>query len=216
MQKTVAISCLICILSLCLATTGFAHRVYVFAYVDAAAIVVECSFSRSQRVKHGRLTFSDSETGAILHEGITDAQGNYRFCPDRSFLASGHGITVLLKAGEGHQNTWLIEPEELQALAPTLDAAPQKAVPAAVSAVTAASVVPEESVVSGASVTATVDSRELEALIGKVLDARLVPIKQALARQEDSAPRLQDIIGGIGWILGLLGLATYLRYRPRP
>ena len=70
--------------------------------------------------------------------------------------------------------------------------------------------------VSGASVTATVDSRELEALIGKVLDARLVPIKQALARQEDSAPRLQDIIGGIGWILGLLGLATYLRYRPRP
>jgi hypothetical protein len=176
-------------LSLCIITVlmvmafseeALAHRVNVFAFVDGDAIQVECSFSKSQKVKNGKLVVTDGETGELLLEATTDEQGLYRFRPAEEFLQSGHGLNIRLLAGEGHQDDWKVTPEDLRALS-----APQ----------------------------ATTDSAELEALIGKVLDEKLAPIKQALANRDDGGPGLRDIIGGIGWIIGLMGLAAYLKYR---
>lgn len=180
--------------------TGHAHKVNVFAYVDADAIQVECYFTRSQKVRHGKLVVSDLSTGETLLEGTTDEQGLFRFQPDPAFLNTGHGMNVLLNAGEGHQSNWEISPAELASLSP----AGQGMQPP--SAVRAAE--------GGQALQAPLAAdAELEALIGRIMDAKLAPIKQSLARQADSGPNLRDIIGGIGWILGLLGLATYLRYR---
>lgn len=200
MQYYIVRYCLACLLVICFSGTGFAHRVNIFAYVDGDAIQVECYFSKSQKVTHGKLTFSDLKTGVILHEGTTDTQGMFRFHPDMNFLESGHGLNIQLYAGEGHQNHWQIEAEELEALLPVqparqeTESAPQP---------------PVTKTLHG------IDCNELEELIGKIMDSRLTPIRQAIAAQQDSTPTLQDIIGGIGWILGLLGLATYIRYRPR-
>jgi nickel transport protein len=51
---------------------------------------------------------------------------------------------------------------------------------------------------------------ELQALIEASLDKKLAPI---LHRLGDLAPgpSLSDILGGIGYIIGLVGLAAYLR-----
>jgi nickel transport protein len=35
-----------------------------------------------------------------------------------------------------------------------------------------------------------------------------------LAEQTEAGPNLRDIIGGIGWIFGLIGVAAYFRRRP--
>lgn len=58
----------------------------------------------------------------------------------------------------------------------------------------------------------TVDMAALEDMFAHVLDARLAPVEQALA-QRAAGPDLRDIVGGIGWIIGLLGLAAYMKYR---
>ena len=183
-------------------SASHAHRVNIFAYVDGDAVQVECYFSKSQKVKNGRLFFSDHETGIILLEGTTDEQGMFRFRPDAAFLKTGHGLNILLNAGEGHQNDWHISPEELMALSPEQPAKPvsveQASQPSAGSQIIA---VP------------SMDIKELEALIGRVMDTKLAPIKQTLLRQEAGGPTLKDVIGGIGWIIGLLGLATYMKYR---
>ena len=194
---------------LCFTGVSMAHKVNVFAYADGDAVQVEAYFTKSQKVRHGKLIVSDLVTGEQLLAGTTDEQGLFRFRPEPAFLKTGHGLNILLNAGEGHQNSWEITTEELASLSPAGQGAPQ---PVAV---------PEEAegqalqapAATGTIETPVSEAAELEALIGKVLDAKLSPIKRSLARQEDSGPGLRDIIGGIGWILGLLGLATYMKYR---
>jgi nickel transport protein len=188
------------ILLTCFSGTSNAHRVNVFAYVDGDAVQIECSFSKSQKVRNGKLTLTDMETGAILLEATTDEQGVFRFRPTSEFLQTGHSLNILLNAGEGHQNDWQISAEELKALTPADQ-----------------TVSAQQTLLSSTEDTAALNSAltaaELEALIGRVVDAKLAPVRQALARQEDNGPELKDIIGGIGWILGLLGIAMYMSRR---
>lgn len=198
------------VLLLCFSGVSSAHKVNVFAYVEGEAIQVEGYFTRSQKVRHGKLTVTDLVTAEKLLEGTTDEQGLFRFRPDPAWLKTGHGMNILLNAGEGHQSNWEISPEELAALSPAGQSAkPPSGVPTL--PVVQASQAPAASGTIGVP---AMEATELEAVIGKVLDAKLAPINQALARQADSGPNLRDIIGGIGWIIGLLGLATYMKYRP--
>ena len=55
---------------------------------------------------------------------------------------------------------------------------------------------------------------EIERIVDAALDAKLSPIKRMLAEQTEAGPNLRDIIGGIGWIFGLIGVAAYFRRRP--
>lgn len=229
MKKKLTGCCLAFALLLFFTDVCLAHRVNVFAFVDGDALRVECSFSRSQKVRHGKLTFSDLETGATLLESTTDEQGAFLFRPDANFLKTGHGVRILLNAGEGHQNQWQVAAEELAALSPAGPASHDEktlanqtqTIPAqtALTLTAPAQMAPAQAPAIAApfpsAAAAALDHEALEALIGKVMDAKLAPINQALARQQNDGPDIQDIIGGIGWILGLLGLATYLRYRPR-
>lgn len=180
-------------LSAFLALSGpcLAHKVNVFAFVDGDEIQVECGFSRSQKVKNGRLLVTDLETGDTLLEGVANDRGIFRFRPPEEFLLTGHGLNIRLLAGEGHQDDWKISAEELRALASGAS------VPA-----------------PGRSVTPqSLDAERLETIIGRLMDAKLAPINLALARLGERDHDWRDVIGGIGWILGLLGLATYLKYR---
>lgn len=176
-----------------LQNVAWAHRVNVFAFIDGDEIQVECSFSKSQKVKNGKIAVTDLETDELLLEGVTDESGRFRFRPPETFLRAGHGLNIRLYAGEGHQSDWKMPAAEVHALAP--DTAPPPVQPRA------------------APVRTQPESADLEAMLDRMLERKLAPIREAIARQETSGPNLRDIIGGIGWILGLLGLATYMKYR---
>ena len=183
-----------------------AHRVNVFAYVEGNSVLVECSFSRSNRVREGKLFFLDRETQGVVHEATTDEQGCYTLKAGdiAPILDAGHGLLIRLVAGEGHQNEWEMDAAREASQAPSVPEAASQA-PAVTPEVSSAS--------SEARPVTSLNEAELEALVSRVVDARLAPIHKALAREDE--PNLRDIVGGIGWILGLLGLATCLRYRPR-
>lgn len=185
------------------ADAGRAHSVHVFAFVDGDAIQVDAYFAKKRKVRHGRLVVTDAETGATIHEGVTDENGLYRFRPPASFLTAGHGLHIRLHAGEGHQDDWRMAADEVRTLSAAPSAAPPREHPPA-----PAAPLPE-------TVAATGDASEWERLIGRVVDAKLAPIKRALARQEERAPDFRDIVGGLGWIVGLLGMGTYVNYRRR-
>lgn len=189
---------------------SWAHKVNVFAYVDGDSIQVEAYFTRSQKVRFGKLTITDLATGEKLLEGTTNEQGLFRFQPDQTFVKRGNAMNILLNAGEGHQSNWEIAPEELAVLSESTPSAKPADGQTAIAAQTSQAG-PEKREQSAV----IMDAAEMEALIGKVLDAKLSPIKQTLARQEDSGPSVRDIVGGVGWIIGLLGLATYMKYRSR-
>ena len=56
----------------------------------------------------------------------------------------------------------------------------------------------------------------LRAIISQELQQQLSPIRRALAEQgQDASPRLRDIVGGIGWLLGLGALGQWYARRNR-
>ncbi len=60
-----------------------------------------------------------------------------------------------------------------------------------------------------------VSSKEIERVVAKVLDRKLQPIKNILLKmqQEASRPGMTEIIGGIGYILGIMGIVLYFKSR---
>lgn len=206
-------------LSLCLlfasAPLAAAHRVNIFAYVDGGEIQVECGFNRSQKVRQGTVEVFDAATGDKLVQGTTDDGGVFRFPVTEAIRDAGHDLTVRIIAGEGHQNEWTVAAEELKAAtvasgtsAPVASGAPVPASVPAVEAVSVAAVPAGTPAVSGGAT-----PEEVERIVNAALDAKLSPIKHLLAEQVEAGPSLRDIIGGIGWIFGLVGVAAYCRRR---
>jgi nickel transport protein len=54
---------------------------------------------------------------------------------------------------------------------------------------------------------------DLEALIESILDRKLQPITRMLADIRQEGPEVGDIFAGIGYILGLVGIAVYVQNR---
>jgi nickel transport protein len=55
-----------------------------------------------------------------------------------------------------------------------------------------------------------VDLQEIETIVERAVERKLTPIKAQLA---GPAWGFRDIVAGIGYILGLMGLASYLHHR---
>lgn len=186
---------------------ALAHRVNVFAYVEGDEIVVECGYSKSKPVINGAITVFDAGNGAQLLQGTTNEKGLFRFPVPRQARLSGSDLRILLRAGEGHQNEWIVAADEfLGAKTP----APPEPAPAGTAETG------NGEMRQAASPPATGLTRsDVEEVVGAVLDARLAPIKRSLLEHGQRGPELRDIIGGIGWIFGLVGIAAYFKSRPR-
>lgn len=190
-----------------------AHRVNIFAYVDGGEVVVECGFNRSAKVKQGRIEVFDAVTGARLLQGVTDDNGVFRFPVPEADIRSGHGLRIHINAGEGHQNDWDMDAAELDGASPA--AAPPQASSAAPDAV-GTSVVAASAPAAAAAPPAPggwATPEDVERIVDRALNARLAPINRLLAERSEAGPSLADIIGGIGWIFGLVGVAAYFRRR---
>ena len=57
-------------------------------------------------------------------------------------------------------------------------------------------------------------SEQISMVVEKALDSRLKPIIKTLAKiQEERGPGFTEIIGGVGYIFGLMGLILYFKSR---
>ncbi len=59
----------------------------------------------------------------------------------------------------------------------------------------------------------SVNLNQMRDVLDQSLERRLGPVLKMFAESQDKAPTLHDILGGIGYILGLLGLASYIHFR---
>ena len=173
-----------------------AHRVTVFAWVEGDTVHVESKFPGGKKVQEGRVLVYDSE-GSLFLEGVTDEQGTFQFQVPRK-----SALKIVLEAGMGHRAEWTIPAEEIEGAAPEASKAAAGA---------QESTVQEKAGSTPATGGASVG--EMEAAVEKALDKKLQPIVRMLAESQHKRPSLSDILGGIGYILGLVGLASYLHYR---
>ena len=206
---------------LVLPQAAYAHRVNIFAWTEGDQVVAECGFNGGNKVKQGQVVVYDAATGAKLQEGRTDDQGVYRFPVPAEGKA--HGLRIVVKAGEGHQNEWMMDAAELAAVqTPAIPASASEAKDAAAPAAEKTS--PGTHAVSTATPgakgaaaptpsAAGVSSGELQTIVNAALDVKLGPIRRELAEMRVSRPGFSEIFGGIGWLVGLAGIALYFKGR---
>ena len=198
------------------ATSALAHRVNIFAWTEDNEIVAECGFNGGSKVKQGQVVVFDAATGTKLIEGRTDDFGVYRF--PVSAEGKAHGVRIVIKAGEGHQNEWTVEAAELATIQPGTGAAPAaSSAPASATAVAAAPAAQApaspKTDKAPAQQAANISASELQNIVNTALDAKLGPIRKELAEMRVARPGFSEIFGGIGWLVGLAGIALYFKGR---
>lgn len=233
----IPVSLLACLLAAALyflsCTPAQAHRVNIFAWTEGRQVMVQCGFSGGNNVKNGQITVYDAANGTILLEGRTDTNGMFHF--DIPPQGRKNGLRIRINAGEGHQNEWQLDAEELDQAPEPSGASPAQtgntgSVPAAqptdrpVTARGSTAQVEPAAVTSGngvsiaieeirASVDAALEAQD--ARFNALLESRLAPLRRQLAEMRQDGPGLREIVGGMGWLVGLAGIALYLRSRHR-
>lgn len=196
----------------CLPTDARAHRVNIFAWLEGENIVVECAFSRSAPVRGGLVTVYDATDGKELLQGRTDERGVFVFAVPEP-VRHAHGLRIEINAGEGHVNDWTMTAAEIAEARDLshgfLQPAPPTAAKPAATAVT--------SIVSASAAPAAAEGAltapEVRAIVAEALASGLAPVRRELAALASPGPSLRDIVGGLGWIMGLVGIACWFMAR---
>ncbi len=174
-----------------------AHKVMIFAWVDGDTVHTESKFSGGKRVKGGDVIVYDLE-GSQLLKGKTNTKGEFSFK-----VTKKTGMKIVLMAGTGHRGEWTIPPDEIRVVVTG-------------EAVTAASKETGEEKPEERARKATmpgVSQDEIQMAVEKALDRKLKPVLKMLAESKEHGPSVTEILGGIGYILGLMGVAAYFHYR---
>ena len=184
----------------CVARTE-AHEVDVFASVDGRSISGRAKMMGGSPIKSARVTAFDP-AGDILAETVTDDSGEFTFPLE---FRCGHRIEV--DAGEGHLGRHTVEVAELPTDLPPRGPQSERATPTSA----------HDKAESGhSSADAHSHSHPDSSHNQESQEDRLDAIDrqlQALRRDIDQFQarlRIQDIVGAVGYILGLMGLAYYL------
>lgn len=190
-SRIVTIILLFC--SLCIAQPCFAHKVRIFAWNEGDIIHTEAKFSGGKAAQNATVTVIESDTGKELLRGKTDTSGLFQFpLPD----TKSPELNIVINSGDGHKNNWRYE------ITPT---SPPTTAARLQQSVNTAQGKPETSISTNFS------EQQLTTLMANMLEAKLGPIRRQLAEQQERDPSFQDILGGIGYIIGLAGIAAYMK-----
>lgn len=186
--------CLIVALSVIIAPAAKAHKVSIFAWAEGNTVYTESKFSGGKVVKGGKVEVFDP-SGALLLEGQTSDTGAFAFKAPRLV-----DLTVVLTAGMGHRNSWSISAAELGGgmSQPAPEAPPE----------TETDLEPVSSEKRPG-----LTAQDIESIVARQLDQKIQPLMRLVATSSRPGASLSDIIGGIGYIVGLVGVGAYFRYR---
>lgn len=191
-------------LSLLWSVPAHAHKVTIFAWVEGDMVHTQSKFSGGRRVKNAPVEVYDAR-GRKLLEGRTDDRGEF------TFKSPGKGpLRIVLIAAMGHKAHWTLSAKELAGSAqPSATASPPQTAPA-VETHSSADSAPAAPALSNAELQATVQTA-----VEKALDKKLKPVIELLVGAQNPDPSFKDIVGGLGYILGLVGVGAYFNYRRR-
>ena len=185
-----------------LSSPCFAHKVRIFAWQDGESIVTESKFSRGNPARNAEITVVETETGKNLLSGKTNTDGIFTFPLPES---NAKELKIIVDAGDGHKNNWIFHLENsVSDDANTTASQPEIQTSRQLPNPSPATESPE-------SVHQTITASELTRIIEESLDKKLAPINRTLAENADKGPSLQDILGGIGYIIGLAGIMAYMQ-----
>lgn len=173
----------------------FAHKVNIFAYVEGEKIYTESYFNDGKKCIDSKIEVFDNQGNKLL-EGLTDKEGEFSF----EVPLEDENSKIVLTASMGHRAEYSISADEIRGSVGLIKEENEEPV---------SIVFPE---------TSSVDLKEIQSIIEDTLDEKLKPIMREIIEikksQEDRISPT-EIIGGIGYIIGIFGIAAYFLSRKR-
>lgn len=179
------------------ASTAYAHKVNVFAYVEGDQVYIQGYFSDGTKAKNSEVTVYANDDQELT-KGRTNEDGAFTF----STQGKQQALRIVLNAGMGHQASYDIPADEM----------------AGASAATATNTNSSTDVQSSRADQA-VDRSEngapsplSEATVRKAVAEGVLPLAREISELKERRG-FSDIVGGIGLIVGILGIFAYLKAR---
>jgi len=166
-------------------SNAFAHKVNIFAYVEGDTVYTESYFPDGKKVEDGVVEVYDSQGNKLL-EGRTNREGQFSFKPPKK-----DDLKIVIVASMGHKNSYTLSEDEL----PDIMVGQKLQEPGS-----------KDFEVKEA---AKVDLDQIKSIIDSSLDERLKPIMRELRKAQQKKVPLTEVIGGIGYIFGIIGVILY-------
>ena len=203
------------------ANPALAHKLRVFAAAEGRLVTGSAYFAGGSPATGARVTVQDGQ-GQTLATLTPDAAGRF------SYPAPGPiDLVVVAETGDGHRTEWRVAAADLASAfaggpgAPAAGPVPPADGPAGDAKSNAADPVGAATTPAAAPAPtgpAAAPDAALEAAVERAVARQVRPLREELAAAQDRAT-LRDVLGGLGYILGLAGLALWWDARrrgPRP
>jgi len=185
------------LLSILAPVEASSHKLRVFAWVSGDTVSLESALSGGRQLVNGNVMVKNSATNAIITQGVTNSKGVFSFPLPQSLQKNPVDIRIIVSTDDGHRAEWLLKHDEYgmsQAAEPTLTEQPK----------------PTDQPPSDKRAE-TFSAEELKEVMDELLEKKLAPIRRQLALASEEKMSFRDIIGGIGYLIGLAGLAAWLK-----
>jgi nickel transport protein len=159
----------------------------IFAWVEGDTIFTESKFSGGKKAIHAPVVIFDKD-GKKLLEGKTDNKGEFSFK-----IPKLTDLKIVLNAGMGHKAEWTVPESEIREAGAILEK--------------------KSAVETSGPIAVGLSKEEVRKIVEDSLDKKLRPILRMISESRNTKPSLTEIIGGIGYIFGLMGIALYFKNR---
>jgi len=181
------------VLLMLIASPSFAHNIVGGVYAIGSLIEGEVGFSDGEMGQAGVPVIITDGNGNKLGEVTVEEEGLFSFEASKKI---DHHFNIDL--GSGHVLNTVLPAEELPDSLPGGNIVAEKTDASAVS--------------SSAVLLNGADAGALQQMIERAVSKQIKPLRKELQAYKEKA-RLQDILGGIGYIFGLCGIGIWLRQR---
>jgi nickel transport protein len=186
-----------------------AHKVNMFAMVEGDRVVVQGYFPDGKKALNSKVEVFDP-AGNKVAEGTTSSDGMYAF--KVPLIAD---LRITLNAGMGHRAEYTLTKAELAGVkvdpgAPANGKAGEDSRASSTIADAQAALVTANTSADGSN--ANIPPDEMDTRIRKAVGEAMLPVVRSLSELKE-ARSFSDIVGGIGFIVGIIGVFFYLKAR---
>jgi len=176
-----------------------AHGVNVFCWAENDDVQCRSRFSGGRPVHNGTWRVLDASSGKELLSGSTNAKGRFSFAPPQNAKAERLDLKVVCEAAMGHRDSWLVRAGDYLSDVPAegeekTDTAEEEKSP------------------DGSRPISGIGEEEMR----RILRDELAPLRKELSRLREPGVELGDVLSGLGYILGLVGIWALATSRRQP
>ncbi len=170
----------------------YAHKINIFATVEGNKIYTQSYASDGGKIKGGDIEVYD-KSGNKLITGKTDSLGEFSFV-----IPKKDDLRIVVIGGMGHRAETIVSVDELPEIKKEVVIKQEK----------------KEGVKEAPKVEVqTVDTIVLKRIVEDALDAKLHPLIRMFAEQRKEGVHITEVIGGIGYIIGIIGIIAFFMKR---